>query len=237
MSDKFNLDDDGSGGGDWMNTYADLVTLLLCLFILLYSMSIVDQDKFKKAAGSLNQMGIFGESGDMQSNVSDTISDFNSYEPIIVTSEMDSIYKEVVELVKSGGFSESVDVERLESGVLLRFKDNFLFDVGRAELKPNVKTNLNKIGDILRKYNKNIRVEGFTDNVPIHNSDFRSNWELSTARAISVVRYYTEELPKGKNFNPEIFEVTGYGEYHPLAPNNSEANRQKNRRIEITIKE
>jgi len=82
-----------------------------------------------------------------------------------------------------------------------------------------------------------IRIEGHTDNVPIKTSMFRSNWELSTARAISVVRYFTEELPADQHIEPRKFEVSGYGEYHPIAPNDTPQNKQKNRRIELTILE
>jgi chemotaxis protein MotB len=231
----FNMDDDDAGGGEWLATYGDLVTLLLCFFVLLYSMSTIDNAKFKKAIQAFNSMGIAGQSGSITPGNGDVVEQFNVYNAIEVQQEMESIYKEVKELVDSKGLDKDVQVEKVDAGVLLRFKDEILFDVAQADLKENAKSTLNRLGDILRKYNKMIRIEGHTDNVPIKTSKFRSNWELSTARAISVVRYYTEEIAAEQRINPQKFEVSGYGEYHPIAANDTPQNKQKNRRIELTI--
>ena len=238
MGDNFNhnLDDDDDGtSNEWLATYGDLVTLLLCFFVLLYSMSTIDNQKFRKAISALNSIGITGQSGNVNSNVGDSISNLDIYNAVDVQEEMDNIYTEIKELVDTKGLSEDVKVEKIGSGVLLRFKDEVLFDTGQADLKPNVKNTLLRLGEILRKHNKDIRIEGHTDNVPIKTSKFESNWELSTARAISVVRYFTEEISAEQRISPKNFEVSGYGEHHPIAPNDNEQNRQKNRRIEITI--
>jgi len=232
----FNIDDDDSNSGEWLNTYADLVTLLLCLFVLLYSMSIVDIAKFKKAAGSLNSIGSPSDTSGVDSSVGNSIAGLDVYNAINVQQEMEGIYKEIKELVAEKGLSEDVQVEEISEGVLLRFKDEILFDSGEALLKDEAKNTLKKLADILRKHNKQILVEGHTDNVPIKNKKFKDNWELSAARAINVVRYFTEELPEGKRFDPKVFEVIGYGEYKPIAPNDTAENRQKNRRIEVTIR-
>jgi chemotaxis protein MotB len=231
----FNMDDDDAGGSEWLATYGDLVTLLLCFFILLFSMSTVDNKKIRQAISSLNSMGIMGQSGNVTENVGDTISNLDIYNAIEVKEEMDDIYTKVKEVVDSKGLAEDVQVEKVGPGVLLRFKDEILFDPGQADLKINAKNILQRLGEILRTHNKNIRIEGHTDNVPISTSRFRSNWELSAARAISVVKYFTEELPVEQMIDPKKFEVSGYGEYHPIAPNDSAQNKQKNRRIEITI--
>jgi chemotaxis protein MotB len=236
MADNYNIDEDEGGGSEWLATYGDLVTLLLCFFILLYSMSIMDLAKFQKAAGSLNSsLGAPAQTTGTDSTIGDSIANLNVYNAIEVQQEMDDIYSKVKELVDSRDLSKDVQVEQVAAGVLLRFKDEILFDVAQADLKPNAKNTLQKLGEILRTYDKSIRIEGHTDNVPINTSRFRSNWELSTARAISVVRYFTEELPQDQRIIPTKFEVSGYGEYHPIANNDSEQNKQKNRRIEITI--
>jgi chemotaxis protein MotB len=204
-------------------------------------MSTIDNAKFKKAIAAFNSMGIMGESGSVTDTSGESIPnlDINNaidvQEEAKVQEEMDDIYEKVKELVETKGLSNDVEIEKTGPGVLVRFKDEILFDVAQAELKANVKNTLQRFGEILRTYNKNIRVEGHTDNVPINNSRFRSNWELSTARAISVVRYFTEELPTDQRIDPMKLEVSGYGEYHPIVPNDTEQNRQKNRRIEITI--
>jgi len=237
VADNYNMDDDDGGGNEWLATYGDLVTLLLCFFILLYSMSVVDTAKFKQAAESLNNMGIMLQTGGVNPDIGNSISDLDVYSAKSGEKQIDDIYKEVKDIIDSGGLTKDVEVKRVEKGVLLRFKNEILFDVAQADLKPNAKDNLSKLGKVLRKHNKAIKVEGHTDNVPISNSEYRSNWELSTARAISVVRYFTEELPSNQRLNPKNFEVSGYGEYHPIAPNNNDENKQKNRRIEITIGE
>ncbi|MCM8710690.1 flagellar motor protein MotB [Clostridium sp. SYSU_GA19001] len=241
MADNnYNVDDDDSaGGGEWLATYGDLVTLLLCFFVLLYSMSTIDNQKFKKVIAAFNSMGIIGESGSIKPDTSQGDSlinlELNNEVEAEKQEEMEDIYKKVKELVDSNGLTENIDVEKVQEGVLLRFKDKALFDTGKADLRDDSKNTLQRFAVILRQYNKNIRIEGHTDNVPIKNSMFKSNWELSAARAISVVRYFTEELPEGERFDSKIFEVAGYGEYRPIAPNDSEQNRQKNRRIEVTI--
>jgi chemotaxis protein MotB len=231
----FNMDDDDAGGGEWLATYGDLVTLLLCFFILLFSMSTVDNKKIRQAISSLNSMGIMGQSGSVNENIGNTISNLDIYNAIDVQEEMDDIYTKVKEVVDSKGLANDVQIEKVGAGVLLRFKDEILFDVGQADLKINAKNTLQRLGEILKAHDKNIRVEGHTDNVPINTARFRSNWELSTSRAISVVKYFTEELTAEQRIDPKKFEVSGYGEYHPIATNDSEQNKQKNRRIEITI--
>jgi chemotaxis protein MotB len=233
----FNMDDDDAGGSEWLATYGDLVTLLLCFFILLFSMSTVDNQKFKKVISALNSMGITGQSGSVTENVGDTISSLDIYNSIDIQEEMDDIYSKVKAMIESKGLSQDINVEKVEAGVLLRFKNEILFDSGQAELKENARNTLEMLGEILRSYDKNIRIEGHTDNVPVNTSNnrFRSNWELSSARSISVVRYFTEDVPAEQRIDPKKFEVSGYGEYHPIAPNNSPQNKQKNRRIEITI--
>ncbi|MBM7870474.1 chemotaxis protein MotB [Clostridium pascui] len=236
MADNYNMDDEDEGGGsEWLATYGDLVTLLLCFFVLLYSMSVIDSAKFKQAAESLNNIGIMLQTGSINPTIGDSIADLDVYSAKSAEDQMNHIYKEVKDIIDSGGLTKDVEVKKVDKGVLLRFKNEILFDIAQADLKQDAKNNLSRLGKVLRKHNKIIKVEGHTDNIPISNSEYRSNWELSTARAISVVRYFTEELPSDQRLNPKSFEVSGYGEYHPIAPNNTEENKQKNRRIEITI--
>lgn len=118
-------------------------------------------------------------------------------------------------------------------GVVVTVMDSILFDSGKTELKDSVKTTLDKLTDTLNHQvaENRVYVEGHTDNVPIRYSGWRSNWELSTARATEVVHYFVDE----KNINPVRVAATGYGEYQPVADNGSEEGRLKNRRVEIII--
>jgi len=242
MNDDFNVDsDDESGGDEWLATYGDLVTLLLCFFVLLFAMSSVDAKKFQAAAASVNSSFAGGSSAGMNQDGESVVSLFEL--PIDNTSEnkvkeedtMDEIYNEIKEILSSEDLDSEIVVKKSERGVLLTFRDDLLFDKGQAVLKSEVKKTLYSFGSVLKKYNKKIRIEGHTDNIPIKNNNFDSNWELSTSRSISVVKYYTEELPVNEQISPNAFEVAGLGEYSPIAPNDTDENRQKNRRIELII--
>lgn len=241
MNDDFNVDsDDESGGDEWLATYGDLVTLLLCFFVLLFAMSTVDAKKFQAAAASVNISFSGGSSAGMNQAGDSVVNLFelpieNNSESKTEEETMDEIYNEAKKILSSEGLDSEILVKKSERGVLLTFRDDLLFDKGQSILKTDVKKTLYSFAYILKKYNKKIRIEGHTDNIPIKNSTFDSNWELSTARSISVVKYFTEELPLNERISSNIFEVAGLGEHSPVAPNDTDENRQKNRRIEIII--
>ncbi|MBC2578865.1 OmpA family protein [Clostridium sp. DJ247] len=234
MSEGFNTDDDDeSGGNEWLATYGDLVTLLLCFFVLLFAMSNIDNIKFQTAISSFTGMST------LSTYTGDSLVKLNPNSTIIQNKdredEIDKLYKEVRELLDSENLSKKTELKKDENGILLIFKDEMLFDKGKADLKSEVKNILSDFGKLLKKYDKKVRIEGHTDNVPIKNSEFSSNWELSTTRAINVVKYFTEEVPSNELIDPKKFEVAGLAEYDPVAPNDTDVNRQKNRRIEIII--
>jgi chemotaxis protein MotB len=235
MEDKFNLndDDDDAGGNEWLATYGDLVTLLLCFFVLLYSMSTIDIQKFKTLVDSMQNIGMVSEKGSIITSTGDSIANMDA---IIDTKKENNIYSQIEKIVEEKGLKSEVFVSKDEEGVLLRFNDEILFDSGKAVLKPTAKAMLKQIGQILKQHSASVKVEGHTDNVPIKNGLYADNWELSVARAISVLKFYTHEVPENERLKAENFEVSGYGEFHPVAPNNSQENRRKNRRIEILIK-
>lgn len=129
--------------------------------------------------------------------------------------------------------SGDMAVSMQSRGLVVTVLDRVLFDSGKAELKPTAMSSLNKVAGVLsdKVEDHMIYVEGHTDNVPIKYSNWRSNWELSTARANEVVHYFIDE----KGMNPERLAVVGYGEFRPLVQNDSDQSRQKNRRVEIVI--
>ncbi|MCR6513550.1 MAG: OmpA family protein [Clostridium chrysemydis] len=225
---------EGLKGDEWLGTYSDMVTLLLTFFILLYSMSSVDSEKLKQLSKAFNQVMV-GTKGD-------SILQYDLYDgevPLVggesdnkdISDTAQSMYKGVKEFVKDNNLSDTVDITEDERGVILQLKDSILFQTGESKLKPESKDILNKINTLLKSVPNSIVVEGHTDNVPIHNSEYNSNWDLSTARAVTVVRYFIEE----KGENPSRFSASGYGEYKPLVANNSDDNRAKNRRVNILI--
>jgi len=124
-----------------------------------------------------------------------------------------------------------IQVTHTHQGTRISFEDQVLFNFGRAAINPAGFVFLDKIADALDKMPHAVRVEGHTDNVPIQTRRFPSNWELSVARAVNVVKYFAEV----SNIDPKRLSAVGYGESRPVAPNDTRANRAKNRRVEIFL--
>lgn len=142
------------------------------------------------------------------------------------------MYDKVKEYLEKNKLTADIaDVTSDKRGVIIELRDNILFDTGKATLKPESKEVLNKINALISTLPNNIVVEGHTDNIPISNSKYPSNWELSTMRATTVVRYFTEVGGE----DPSKISAAGYGEYKPVVENTTDENRAKNRRVNILI--
>ncbi len=128
---------------------------------------------------------------------------------------------------------KEVTVEMLERGLVITFVSEVLFDSGKAKLRDDSLEKLSKVASVLNTTVRdlNVGIEGHTDNVPIKYSGWKSNWELSSARAMGVLHYLVDQAQVG----PGRLSATGYGEYHPVASNDTDEGRQKNRRVEIVI--
>lgn len=241
-----NTQEGGSPG--WMTTYSDLVTLLLCFFVLLYSMSQLDIARFEAVAESYRNRVIFfdgspskidfeqtGESATIREPNKDIEKD-NILDPDRVTSNqrsLEELLNEVEGFLEENQLRDVISANRTDQGVVLILQERILFDSGQAELKPDGLPFLDKISLLLSKIPNYVRVEGHTDNRPISTVQYPSNWELSGARASSVIRHI---LDSGE-FNPSRFIAAGYGDTRPIVPNTSSENWQKNRRVEIVILE
>ncbi|MBC2396675.1 flagellar motor protein MotB [Clostridium tetanomorphum] len=229
--------DSGGGltGNEWIATYSDTVTLLLTFFILLYSFSSVDAQKFKQVASAFQSV--------LQGSSGETIYDFNMKNgevPLVgETVKMGSatggkeneLYDKVKDYVQKNKLNGSVTIKKDAKGIAIELKDSVLFEVGKAEIKTNSIPILEKLNKLILSFPNEIVVEGHTDNVPIKNYKYDSNWELSTARAVNVLRYFVET----KRQNPARFTAAGYGEFKPLYPNDTAENKSKNRRVNILI--
>lgn len=241
----------------WLVSYADFMTLLFATFVVLYALSQVDvsaygdlQDSLKKAFASPSLLegsdnilpgasgGIMGGSsgaGNGPGNPSE------SFVPPIMeylnAKYEEKSFKEIqssIEKMDKAGEIEGVDVTIDDRGLHINLKDSDLFfRSGEAQLKPVTYKTLDKIADLIKKKFARhlIRIEGHTDNIPIKSSFFPSNWELSSARACSVARYFINT----KDFPPGLIAAIGYADNKPLVTNNSEQNRRKNRRVEIIV--
>lgn len=240
-----------------MTTYSDMVTLLLTFFIMLFSMATIDKNKFTDIAKSLSNslMNLStGESILDSSGKSIITVDFvnpsdknlpeqkekyiESAEEMVIDAqrqihnmEMDIAKDEIRQAVEAQGIGEKVEIVEEKDYILVRLESEVFFDSGSADIRPGGFLVLQQFAEILRNIDNEILVSGHTDNVPINTPLYKSNWELSTARATTVVRYFTETL----GLDPMKFTATGNGEFRPIEDNNTAEGRQRNRRIEIMI--
>ncbi|RJP14980.1 MAG: flagellar motor protein MotB [Candidatus Abyssobacteria bacterium SURF_5] len=211
----------------WMVTYGDIMGLLLTFFVLLMSYSTIREEEFRRALGSFQEaLGILPHERSVI--VFEQVPNIRSI-PAIPPHE---IVRRIRKSIASAGLSGGINVTEEREGVRVTIESPILFDSGKAELRMEASPLLNELTAILAENPHEVVVEGHTDTVPIHTDEFPSNWELSTARAISVARY----MFHNGELDAKRFTVAGYGEYHPIAPNDTEEGRQKNRRVEILLK-
>jgi len=230
MARKRAEDEPKPGAPEWMATYGDMVTLLLCFFVLLFSFATLDVQKFKAVSQSLSgALGVL-DSG-MTVNMEPLVNTFPSDSPTEEKEEFQKLYEEMSEYVEENNLQASVTLRLDERGLLVRFMDDVLFDSGKADLTTKAREIINKVAEIIRVNDKNVRVEGHTDNIPISTSRFPSNWELSTTRAVNVVKYLIEE----NGIEARRLSASGYADQHPVDDNGTKEGRQKNRRVDMVI--
>lgn len=246
------------GAPAWMNTYGDMVTLVLTFFVLLFSFSTIDKAKWEDVANSMAGMTVIAipaldpdapDKAEGQGKF--VLTSSPPYETVTNTSEsqgnetgltneeittsFNEMYARIKAHITENSLSGILDLQYLDQyTVLLRMSDSAFFDSGSDGLRPDAEIILQEVCGILEEYSyliKTIRVEGHTDNVPISNAKFKDNWDLSMSRAGNVVRYIIEAT----SLNPSLLSSTGYGEYRPIADNNTEEGKAKNRRVDFVI--
>lgn len=222
----------------WMVTYADLMSLLFALFVLLLSFSEVNDNSFKKNAGPMREA--FNQNADFETDEESTLSGGSGILQGVKTVPLDIPDREVLheamlaELRRSlqrDIASNLVEIEDTNTGIILRFPSETAFQSGGAELTPSSYPTLDKIIPVLARTPGDIKVGGHTDDLPISTLQFRSNWDLSAARATSVVHYMIRsgQIPK------ERLTSQGFADSRPLMENKNRESRAKNRRVEISI--
>ena len=219
----------------WLITYADLITLLLAFFILMYTMSKQDSKKYQEVAAHLK--AIFSGShailatGNVAGKAPIELSFKGGAENVAALKEQ--LEKELREIGDKGAADgmQNISLVSDERGLVVRAMEKAFFDTGKADLTSRARSALDGIAPVLVGMPNHVRVEGHTDNVPISTSEFRSNWELSVRRATEVVRYLVER----HHFPPDRISASGYAEYRPIASNDTPEDRATNRRIEIII--
>ncbi len=215
----------------WQATFSDICTLLLTFFVLLVSMASFEPVKFKMTVESLQgAFGVLESFPTVPVHPVVQIPKKSGDEQKRKQSLQDA--QKIKEVVQSKNMDQAVKVEVTETGIAIMLRDPVAFASGSADLKAQGEDILGGISDILRQNEGlKVRVEGHTDDVPISTDRYRSNWELSTARSLSVV----ELLAKNTGISPANMSAVGYGEYRPLQPNTSGENRALNRRIQIFV--
>ncbi|TLM97883.1 chemotaxis protein MotB, partial [bacterium] len=205
----------------WLITYADLITLLMIFFIMMYTISNVNSKKFAELSASLSQALVGNNSGFFMGEAPGPVQiDGRVVTPGSPTEkkDMEKAAKQIEGMLKEKGVASKVDVGFEERGLVISLKETLLFARGSAEINPGSRDVIKKIGEVLVKLPNAIRVEGHTCDLPISTAQFPSNWELSTSRATNVLKFLIAEV----NFPAKRLSATGYGEFRPLVSNTSE---------------
>jgi len=249
---------DGPGMERWLLTYADLITLLMAFFVIMYAMSNVDAAKYESMAQSLKvALGVSNQgpalieqklSGQKPGNDEKImLKDKNKAEAKAEAEEQLKklinvrnakeerqfavMISKIKEYTKQKGIESNLEVKEDARGIVINLADKVLFETGKADLSPAAMQILDDLSPILLSSGKHIKVEGHTDNVPINTDKFPSNWQLSTARATSVIMYWLVKHPGAS----DLLSASGYGEHRPVASNDTPEGKAKNRRVEIII--
>jgi len=225
----------------WLLPYSDVLTLLLALFIVLFATSSVDQQKLEQMSQAFNEVlnggtGIFEQPSPVE--MPDVPNDSGKGEDGESTAYMEDqqalveIQESVDEYIAVNALEKQFVTKLTDEGLLVTIRDSILFDIGEAEVKGEYRQIAEDITDLLVfDPPRNVVITGHTDNIPISSNEYSSNWELSVMRSVNFLK-----ILAGKNtIDPLYFSAKGYGEFKPVAANDTPANRAKNRRVEVLI--
>jgi len=228
--------EEGEGADEWIVTFSDMMSLLLCFFVLLFSMSTVEKEKFKQLALSLQsalgtqEVPQAGTREGLEMKKREAKPQPEAVDELggMAKKEMKNIQSDIEEFIVKNRLGGKVNAKIDGRGVVITISDVVLFPAGEAEINPEASKLMEKLKELLREFDYKVRVDGHTDNVPINTPQYPSNWELSTARASRIVRYFIEN-----GIAPQRLSAQGFAEYQPLVDNSTPENRAKNRRVEI----
>lgn len=223
------------GSERWLLTYADLITLLLGLFVILYAMSKIDQGKYNEVALALSQAFggktiLSGNGGITPMPAPPPQNSADNNDEVSSDSEQNEVSQNINKALEKYVQSSKVSIVESSEELTIHLLETLLFETGSDALKPEAKNVLNELSDLIRVLPNKIRVEGHTDNIPINTPQFPSNWHLSIARSLNTAYYMMQ-----KGVNPQKISILGYSEYKPINPNDTAEDRSKNRRVDIVI--
>jgi chemotaxis protein MotB len=219
----------------WMVSYADFMTLLFAFFVVLYSSSQVDKTRMASLSSAITngfqELGVGAGPGGNAVVLSSYAMPANRANFSPPNESAEAIRRKLELGLPEELQHHTVSLRDTREGIVLSLREIGFFQSGSATLRANSMDAFDRIGSLLASVAGNLRIEGHTDNVPIHTAYFHSNWELSTARATEVIRL----LLTREGINPDRLSAAGYAEYHPIAENSTEDGRRLNRRVDIVI--
>ena len=242
-------------GAGWLCTFNDLMTLLMVFFVLIFSLSTIDIDKASGMIGSLQSgLGVLEEGTDVDISIIDPQPSIQSLEnemgnlsevytqilQDLAETDKEALYDDQIgESInylpnkKMGGVNiiPGVSATYKPDGIYITLADHLLFKSGSAKINPQAHSVLDQVIKSINHTRYNIRIEGHTDDIPIHTKRYPSNWELSIDRAIHVLKYFIQY----GNVSPTKLSAVGYGDAKPVEKNDSVENREKNRRVEVVL--
>ncbi len=223
-----------AGAPRWVVTFGDLMSLLLCFFVLLLSFSEMDRQKYKQVAGSLEKaFGVQRKVRVMEIPKGMKIIARDFDQEIIETRIREDLGKEIDDMLSTEleEYKDQISMEANENEVVIRLMGESTFESGKVEIREKLKPLLMRVAKILEKDGADIIVAGHTDNVPIHSGPYKTNLRLSIARAAAVAEYILGH----SKIDAKRISTMGFGEYRPIESNLSARGREKNRRVEIIL--
>ncbi|KQL32459.1 MULTISPECIES: flagellar motor protein MotB [Bacillaceae] len=223
----------------WLLPYADILTLLLALFIVLFASSTVDQEKLEQMSQVFSQVfdggvGLMENPSPLDVPVTPNKTNGNEQSSAYIEDQqaLSEIQDSVDEYIAVNALEKQFATQLTDEGLLVTIRDSILFDTGEAEVNPQYRQIAEDISDLLVfDPPRHVVITGHTDNVPISSSEFSSNWELSVMRSVNFLKI----LVNNNTIDPLYFSAKGYGEFKPVAKNDTAEGRAKNRRVEVLI--
>jgi chemotaxis protein MotB len=241
-------DEEGPHPERWLVSYADFMTLMFALFVVLFASAFHDKEAIQRVSAAVKNgfqtMGTFSgnsseraKSPSVASNVDSSLNSTKGREAS-VSAVPGEAGIDIAELHRKLNQALGKEIERQEiamrvtpEGFVISLRELGFFDSGEARLMPGAADKVKRIAAVLTEYGLDMRVEGYSDNVPIHNATFNSNWDLSTGRATAVAMMLIDEA----GVDPGRISIAGYGQYHPTASNDTPEGRRANRRVDIVV--
>lgn len=222
------------GAPKWVVTFGDLMSLLLCFFVLLLSFSEMDRQKYKQVAGSLEKaFGVQRKNRVMEIPKGQKIIAKDFDQEAIATRIKEDLGRMFNDMTQDQikDLQDQISLEGNEDQVIIRLMGESTFDSGQTDIRNQLKPLLAKVGSILKTSSGDITIAGHTDNIPIRRGPHKTNLRLSAARASAVAEFFISQ----SNINPRRISTMGFGEHRPIESNDTVKGREKNRRVEIIL--